>query len=85
MTTTQCTKNKQNLNKGIREKSIEYGSMKPAVRNNTEYPAIIIPLFNGPGTVLQAGRSRVRFSMSLEFFIDIILLAAIWRWGRLSL
>ena len=38
----------------------------------------------GWGTALQAGRSRVRFSMmSLEFFIDIILLAALC--GRLSL
>ena len=33
----------------------------------------------GCGTELQAGRSRVRFPMvSLEFFIDIILPAALW-------
>jgi len=37
-------------------------------------------------TALQAGRSRVRLTMvSLEFFIDIILLAALWPWGWPSL
>jgi hypothetical protein len=40
----------------------------------------------GRGTALQVGRSRVRFPMgSLEFFIDIILPAALWSWGSLSL
>ena len=40
----------------------------------------------GWGTALQVGRSRVRFPMvSLEFFINIILPAALWSWGWLSL
>jgi hypothetical protein len=40
----------------------------------------------GSGTALQAGRSRVRFPMvSLDFFIDINLPAAIWPSGRLNL
>ena len=40
----------------------------------------------GLGTALQVGRLRVRFPMvSLEFFIDIILPAALWSWGQPSL
>jgi len=40
----------------------------------------------GWGAALQIGRSRVRFPMvSLKFFIYIILPAALWPWGWLSL
>jgi hypothetical protein len=40
----------------------------------------------GWDTALQVGRSQVRFPMvSLEFFIDIILPAALWPWSWLSL
>jgi hypothetical protein len=41
---------------------------------------------SGWGTALQTGRSQVQFPMvTLDFFIDIILPAALWPWGRLSL
>jgi hypothetical protein len=40
----------------------------------------------GRCTALEAGRSRVHFPMvSLEFFIDSILPAAVWYWGRVRL
>jgi hypothetical protein len=38
------------------------------------------------GTALQGGRPRVRFPIAaLELFIDLILPAALWPSGRLSL
>jgi hypothetical protein len=39
----------------------------------------------GWGTMLQAGRSRVWFPMSLDFSIDLIRPTELWPWGRLNL
>ena len=56
----------------------------------TESPCIFTFHFTDPhsrhAAALKSGRSRVRFPIvSLEFFIDVILPAALWSWDRLSL
>jgi hypothetical protein len=55
-------------------------------RSNIIVIIIIIIISLGWGTALHAWRPWVRFPIvSLEFFIDIILPAALWPWGWLSL
>ena len=63
--------------------------MKIYVGITIKYTTSIVRACSGAvcwGTVLQARRSQVQFSIvSLAFFIDIILLAALCPWGQLSL
>jgi hypothetical protein len=49
------------------------------------YLFIVCSSIVGWGTTLQARRSWVRILMSLDFSIDLILPAALWPWGWLSL
>ena len=60
----------QNMQEEIRNCTVVYGACGGTV---------------GWGTVLQAGRSWVRFPVvSLEFFIDITHPVTLWPWGWLS-
>jgi hypothetical protein len=52
------------------------------------YLKSVLQFFSGSGSALEAGTSPVRFpmeSLSLGFYIDLILPAALGPWGRLSL
>jgi hypothetical protein len=51
-----------------------------------DYILYVVALLVEALSTLQTPRSRSRFpTVSLEFFIDIILPAALWPWGRFSL
>jgi len=77
---------------------VQFRNLSGEMKRNQENPSRIIGLPTkfrnmhllkgavGWGTTLQVGRSPVRLpAVSLKFFIDIILLAALCPWGRLSL
>jgi hypothetical protein len=85
------TPRKQAPNSQANQKTVP----RPHTNRNLRCPMVTVEIYikaRGPRckfltiilvvTALQVGRSQVRFPMvSLEFFIDIILLAALWPWG----
>ena len=58
--------------------------LRPAsIDSNTGAKGIIVQIIKRFIHSATIGRARVRFAIvSLEFFIDIILPAALWHWGH---
>jgi hypothetical protein len=64
--------------------TFEHGTV---VSSDTVVPAVFVRLNTNFGVCggVVGGRSRVRFPMSLKFFINVYLPAALWSWDRLGL
>jgi len=66
-------------------KKLDIQLRPPDNHSNTATNGRIVQLIKRFIHSATSGRARVRFRMlSLEFFIDIILPAALWHWDRLS-